>query len=171
MQSNNCYRAGLGSRSSSLTDDIRDRSQTRDSASRTTRETSRSRTASYSSESSTKSYRKPNYTTFDLNEFRTTYAPSSYIAGTLRSDLSRPPRSTENLRTRASTSILREKRSEVAEGTNLEVITPDDKTKETSAHVNGDLGKNDENSELSILEVNSSEIKSDGAPESTEVVS
>ncbi|XP_014277454.1 ubiquitin carboxyl-terminal hydrolase 2 isoform X4 [Halyomorpha halys] len=116
VQKYSSTRTGLGSRSSSLTDDTRDRSQTRDSS------TLRSRTTSYSSESSTQSHRKPttNYTTFDLNEFRITYAPSSYIPGSTRSELSRPPRSTESLRTRASTSILREKKSEIAEGTNLE---------------------------------------------------
>ncbi|XP_014277452.1 ubiquitin carboxyl-terminal hydrolase 2 isoform X2 [Halyomorpha halys] len=166
VQKYSSTRTGLGSRSSSLTDDTRDRSQTRDSS------TLRSRTTSYSSESSTQSHRKPttNYTTFDLNEFRITYAPSSYIPGSTRSELSRPPRSTESLRTRASTSILREKKSEIAEGTNLEVISPD-KTKETSNLINGDVAKEDktdDGSELSLLEVNSSAIKHDGASETND---
>nr|BAN21345.1 ubiquitin specific protease 2 [Riptortus pedestris] len=168
-------RSGLGARSSSLTDDIRDRSQTRDSLPKSVRDSSRSRTSSYSSESTTtKSYRKPqHFTTFDLSEFRSTYGPSSYIAGTFRSDLSRPPKSTDSLRTRTSTALVKEKRSEVAEISNLEVISPVDKNKETPPIINGDVIKDEKCSgnESSSGEVNSTVIKndkSDDIPEASE---
>lgn len=170
--SSSSSRSGLGARSSSLTDDIRDRSQTRESISKSVRDTSRSRTSSYSSESSViKSYRKPaNFTTFDLNEFRSTYAPSSYIAGTLRSDLNRPPRSTESLRARTSSTLVKEKRSEVAEVSNLEVISPVDKNKETPPVFNGDVVKVEKliGSEQPSAEVISTIIKTDKPDDASE---
>uniref|UniRef100_A0A224XEA4 Ubiquitin carboxyl-terminal hydrolase n=1 Tax=Panstrongylus lignarius TaxID=156445 RepID=A0A224XEA4_9HEMI len=122
-------RAGVGNRSNSVTEDLRDRSQTRESISRTNRDSSRIRSSStYNTDNFTKS-RKPTsiYTTFDLSEFRNTYAPSSYIAGTLRSssEYGRPPRPSIDTTTSSSkyrsSSILKEKRSESTENTNLEV--------------------------------------------------
>uniref|UniRef100_A0A069DVA3 Ubiquitin carboxyl-terminal hydrolase n=1 Tax=Panstrongylus megistus TaxID=65343 RepID=A0A069DVA3_9HEMI len=122
-------RAGVGNRSNSVTEDLRDRSQTRESIpTRTSRDSSRIRSSStYNTDNFTKS-RKPTsiYTTFDLNEFRNTYAPSSYIAGTLRSssEYGRPPRPSIDTTTSSSkyrsSSILKEKRSESTENTNLE---------------------------------------------------
>ncbi|CAB0006138.1 unnamed protein product [Nesidiocoris tenuis] len=87
---------GLSSRSSSLTEELRDRSQTRgysaSAASSSGSSTSRSRTSSYSSSTiatsnndalKTSSYpsSRKTYTTFDLNAFRETYGPKSYVAG------------------------------------------------------------------------------------------
>ncbi|KAK9506721.1 hypothetical protein O3M35_008606 [Rhynocoris fuscipes] len=128
-------RTGAGNRSNSITEDLRDRSQTRESVSKTPRDSSRTRlTSTYNTETITKS-RKPTstYTTFDLNEFRNIYAPSSYIPGTLRSssEFGRPPRaaaiesssatSTTSTPTKYRTnSILKEKRSEASEISNLE---------------------------------------------------
>ncbi|XP_073978120.1 ubiquitin specific protease 2 isoform X2 [Rhodnius prolixus] len=121
-------RAGVGNRSNSITEDLRDRSQTRESLStRPSRDSSRTRSSStYSTDSFTKSRKPTIYTTFDLNEFRNIYAPSSYIAGTLRSssEFGRPPRPSIDTTTSSSkyrsSSILKEKRSEPTENTNLE---------------------------------------------------
>lgn len=176
------YRSGLSARSSSFTDEIRDRSQSRDSISRPLRDTiSRSRTSSYSSESSSyKISRKPsNFITHDLDEFRLSSAgPQKYISSSLKSDLSRPPKSTENLRTRVFSTLSKEKRSEVAEVSNLEVISYGDKPKETSVIVNGDVNtKKSAESDSTSGEVNSTIVKgekSDDVPdisESTDLVS
>ncbi|KAK9506727.1 hypothetical protein O3M35_008606 [Rhynocoris fuscipes] len=145
-------RTGAGNRSNSITEDLRDRSQTRESVSKTPRDSSRTRlTSTYNTETITKS-RKPTstYTTFDLNEFRNIYAPSSYIPGTLRSssEFGRPPRaaaiesssatSTTSTPTKYRTnSILKEKRSEASEISNLEV---NNIAKESTELING--GKN-----------------------------
>ncbi|XP_073978115.1 ubiquitin specific protease 2 isoform X1 [Rhodnius prolixus] len=138
-------RAGVGNRSNSITEDLRDRSQTRESLStRPSRDSSRTRSSStYSTDSFTKSRKPTIYTTFDLNEFRNIYAPSSYIAGTLRSssEFGRPPRPSIDTTTSSSkyrsSSILKEKRSEPTENTNLEV---NNIRKESTELING--GKN-----------------------------
>lgn len=78
-----------------------------------------------------------------MNEFRNIYAPSSYIAGTLRSssEFGRPPRPSIDTTTSSSkyrsSSILKEKRSEPTENTNLEV---NNIRKESTELING--GKN-----------------------------
>lgn len=107
--------------SSRSTSDERDRSQTRDSL--RTRDFTRSRTSSYSSETSKTARKSVSVKEFDLNAFRSAYGPSSYIAGIHRSDLSRPPRSSEpssRFLKDKSSSLVKEKRSDAVENTNLE---------------------------------------------------
>uniref|UniRef100_A0A0A9YH44 Ubiquitin carboxyl-terminal hydrolase n=1 Tax=Lygus hesperus TaxID=30085 RepID=A0A0A9YH44_LYGHE len=134
-------RAGLTSRSSSLTEELRDRSQTRDSGISRGVSSSRSRTSSYSSTSDsiskTSSYpsRKANYTTFDLNEFRSTYAPGNYIAGSSRSvsDSGRPPASSSLSLSRPRPTLPSKDKPSASDSANLEGNTSPRHLRNTSA--------------------------------------
>jgi len=134
--------------SSRSTSDERDRSQTRDSL--RTRDFTRSRTSSYSSETSKTARKSVSVKEFDLNAFRSAYGPSSYIAGIHRSDLSRPPRSSEpssRFLKDKSSSLVKEKRSDAVENTNLEVNT--DGTNNLGAE-GGDVGSKKSLSEVKV---------------------
>ncbi|XP_014251956.1 ubiquitin carboxyl-terminal hydrolase 2-like [Cimex lectularius] len=115
------YSRGSGtasSRSSSLTDDNVEKDKSDSFSSRSTYRESSSR--SRPSLSSVNGYdlpkysslthqRKSNYTTFDLSEFRITYAPESYVAGSQRSSYSKfssPLKTSDTLGRLKETSVL-----------------------------------------------------------------